>query len=145
MKNQLKRYLPPVLFFVFIAWMIIHADMNHKNLIIKIGHSVPWGDKIGHFTLFGIMALLLNMTIRFRQVKLYTRQFHLGSVIVFAFAVIEEFSQLALSTRTFDLVDMAFDLFGIGILSSVAFRRFVVKNLQEFTDYLKKNLYLDKQ
>lgn len=138
--KTISKYLPPIVFFTFIIWMIIQADMNKTNLIMDIGHAVPWGDKIGHFSLFGIMALLLNMTIKFKQIKIHTRRFHLGSVIVFAFAVLEEFTQLAFSTRTFDLVDMLFDLLGIGLLSSVAFRKHVIKNLRAFTDYLDKNL-----
>jgi len=110
---------------------------------MEIGRAVPLGDKIGHFSLFGIMALLLNMTIKFRQIKIYIRRFHLGSIIVFVFAVMEEFTQLALSTRTFDLIDMVFDLLGIGILSSVAFRKHVIKKLRAFTNYLDKNLCID--
>ena len=112
---------------------------------MDIGHAVPAGDKIGHFSLFGILALLLNITLRFRQINISTRRFHLGSIIVFAFAVIEEYSQLAFSTRTFDLVDMLFDLLGIGILSSVAFRRFLIRRLQKLTNNLIKNLQVDSE
>ena len=110
---------------------------------MDIGNAIPWGDKIGHFTLFGMLALLLNMAIKFCQIKIHTRRFHLGSVIVFVFAIIEEFSQLAFSTRTFDLVDMLFDLLGVGILSSIAFRKFLIKGFQCVTDFLINNFYVD--
>lgn len=123
--------------------MIIQADMNKTNFIMDIGHTIPWGDKIGHFSLFGILALLLNMAIKFKRIKIHTRRFHLGSVIVLAFAVIEEFTQLAFNTRTFDPIDMIFDLLGIGILSSVAFRKYIIRKLQIFTDYLNKNLCIE--
>lgn len=135
-----KRYLPPIIFFLFIILLIVLADLDRKNLIIEMGRSIPWGDKIGHFILFGTLALLLNMAVRFRQIKIYHRRFHLGSVLVFIFAIVEEFSQLAFSTRTFDVIDMLFDLFGIGLLSSVAFRKYVIRKLKDFTSYLDKAL-----
>jgi polysaccharide biosynthesis protein VpsQ len=143
--KTISKYLPPIVFLTFIIWIIILADMNKTNLIMDIGHAIPWGDKIGHFSLFGIMALLLNIAIEFKQIKVSVRRFHLGSVIVFSFAVLEEFTQLLFSTRTFDLVDMLFDLLGIGLLSSVAFRRFVVGRLQLLTNYLAKNLLIELQ
>ena len=138
MKNKLKKYLPTLLCFGFIVWMIVNADLEQKNLIIDIGESVPWGDKIGHFVLFGTLALLLNMALGFRQVNIRGRRFHWGSVLVFAFAALEEISQLAFPSRTFDLMDMLFDLLGIGVLSSVAFRRYLLKKLREFTTYLSQ-------
>jgi polysaccharide biosynthesis protein VpsQ len=143
--KTISKYLPPIVFLTFIIWMIVQADSDQKNIIIELGRAIPWGDKIGHFSLFGIMALLLNIAIEFKQIKVSVRRFHLGSVIVFSFAVLEEFTQLLFSTRTFDLVDMLFDLLGIGLLSSVAFRRFVVGRLQLLTNYLAKNLLIELQ
>jgi len=142
--KKIIKYLPTFSFFSFITWMVIQADMDKENIIMKVGHAIPWGDKIGHFILFGLLALLLNIALKFKQVRIYKRVFHLGSVIVFSFAVAEEFSQLAFSTRTFDVIDMLFDLFGIGVLSSVAFRKFLIKKLQELTRKLVKSLCLDK-
>ena len=140
--KTIKRFLASTLFFLFILLLIILADLDQKNLIIDLGRSVPFGDKIGHFILFGTLALLLNVALRFKRIHLKLRTFHLGSVIVFAFASVEEFTQLAFSTRTFDLVDMLFDLLGIGLLSSVAFRRFIIKTLQRFTQYLIEHLHV---
>ncbi len=110
---------------------------------MDIGHSVPFGDKIGHFTLFGIMALLLNMALRFNRVRVFSRSFHLGSIIVLVFAIGEEFSQLAFSNRTFDFVDMLFDLLGIGILSSIGFRRYLIEKFRAFIDYLAGRLLVE--
>ena len=142
MKANIKKYLPTSVFFSFILWMITQADLDRSNIIMDVGHAIPWGDKIGHFILFGVLALLLNIALRFRQIRIQIREFHLGSVIVFAFAVAEEFSQLAFSSRTFDVIDMLFDLFGIGLMSSVSFRRFIVRKLQQLTSYLIKHLHV---
>ena len=56
MKKYL-RIIPTLLFFAFIIGLIVLADLDKKNLIMDIGHAVPWGDKIGHFILFGTLAL----------------------------------------------------------------------------------------
>lgn len=140
MKSKITSYFAPAAFFLFILWMVWSADTNHRNFIMDIGHSVPLGDKIGHFLLFGILALLMNTALRFRQVDLRFRTFHLGSLLVFAFAAIEECTQLAFDNRTFDLVDMLFDLLGIGILSSISFRRYLVNQLRRLADYLSVRL-----
>jgi hypothetical protein len=143
MKSKITQYLPPTLFFIFILWMIGQADLDQENLIMDIGHSVPFGDKIGHFLLFGILALLLNMALGFKQLSIASRRFHLGSILVLVFAICEEFTQLAFETRTFDIVDILFDLFGIGLLSSISFRRYIVEKFQSFSEYLSRNLLIE--
>ncbi|MCV9385937.1 VanZ family protein [Reichenbachiella ulvae] len=143
MKSKITSYFPPLAFFLFILWMVWSADTNHKNFIMDIGHSVPFGDKIGHFLLFGILALLMNTALKFRKTNLKYRTFHLGSLLVFAFAAIEECSQLAFQSRTFDLVDVLFDLLGIGLLSSISFRRYLVYQLRRWVDYLSMSLQVD--
>ncbi|MGL1888081.1 MAG: VanZ family protein [Reichenbachiella sp.] len=143
MKSKITAYFPPFAFFTFIIWMIFQADMDQNNIIMEIGHSVPYGDKIGHFMLFGLLALLLNMALKFKQINISSRKFHLGSVVVFAFAIGEEFTQLAFETRTFDLIDMLFDLFGIGILSSISFRKYVVNRIKSFAEYLSIKLLIE--
>jgi len=140
MKSKIIAYFPPFLLFTFIIWMILQADMDKSNMIMDIGNNIPFGDKIGHFLLFGLLALLLNIALRFRLIRLSSRNFHLGSVLVFAFAVCEEFSQLAIDNRTFDFLDMLFDLLGVGILSSIGFRRYVVIQLKAMVNFLSDKL-----
>lgn len=140
---KFTAYLPFILFLSFVVWMVIQADTDQNNLIIEIGHRVPFGDKVGHFSLFGLLALLLNVSLRFKVIDLQIRKFHLGSVLVFCFAIFEEFTQLAFENRTFDLMDMLFDLLGIGLLSSISFRRFIVSKLKSFADLLSQKLLVD--
>ena len=142
MNNYLK-FLPSTVFFLFMLLLILLADLDKRTLVFEILRSIPFGDKIAHFTLFGMLALLVNISLQFKQIEVKSRQFHLGSVLVLIFAIMEEFSQLAFSSRTFDLVDMLFDLFGIGLLSSVSFRRFVIRKLKSFTEYLDKALCIE--
>jgi len=83
---------------------------------MQLPKSFAYGDKVGHFSLFGTLALLLNYATDFRYWK--HRQLFIGSMIVLAFALLEEFTQLAFSSRTFDLVDMLFDILGIVSLTN---------------------------
>ncbi len=143
MTSKIKTYLPALLCFSFIVWMIIQADLDQQNILMDIADSIPFGDKIGHFVIFGTFALLLNMAFNFRRVSIRSRKFHLGSVLVCAFAVCEEFTQLAFSSRTFDLFDMLFDLLGIGLLSSVMFRRYLINQLRLFVEHLSNKMLVD--
>lgn len=143
MKSKINIYVILTLFFTFVVWLILSADLDHDNIVMTIGHSVPHGDKIGHFLIFGIGALLLNMALSFRQVKISFRHFHLGSIIVFSFAICEEFTQIFFDTRNFDFVDMLFDLIGIGVFSSISFRKYLIRQLRSLTKYLSQAMLVD--
>ncbi|MEQ9168048.1 MAG: VanZ family protein [Fulvivirga sp.] len=143
MNSKYTNYIPAIVFFAFIIGLIVQVDLNKKNLLIDIVHKIPFGDKLGHFILFGILALLVNMAMRFRKARLLGRHFHIGSVLVLLFAVVEEFSQLAFSSRTFDLVDMLFDLFGVGLLSSIGFREHFIKQLRNLTKGISEKMMVD--
>jgi len=135
MKSNIIKYLSPALFFSFIIWMIFQADLDRDNLIMTIGQAVPFGDKIGHFLLFGTLALLINKALNFRIVRKWNLRFYFGSVIVLTFAICEEFTQLAFDNRTFDFVDMLFDVLGVIGLSSVGFRRRLRSYVQRVVKY----------
>jgi len=127
--KKLKPLFYPFVFFLFICFLIIQADLDKENLLIYVGHHIPFGDKIAHFVLYGLLALLINISLKFKTVstKLYT--FYLGSIGVISFAIIEEFSQLAFESRTFDLIDILADCIGIVLLSSPIFRSLLKKQL----------------
>ena len=78
--------------------------------------SFPGGDKAGHFILMGSMALLLNITLRQRRFRLAGCSFLLGSMIVAVVVTAEEFSQIWLPQRSFDLGDLLADYLGIVVL-----------------------------
>ena len=84
--------------------------------------NLPYGDKAGHFLLYGGLTFLLNLALDNHRTKLFSRPVLSGSLLVGAFAVLEEFTQIALPTRNFELVDILFDLFGIITFSYLALR-----------------------
>ena len=120
------RYIPSLLFFAFICFIIVMADTNHKLGLMKIIEGVPFGDKVGHFMLFGFLAGLINVALRFRRLKIRSFDINMAGVLVLCFAIAEEFTQLAFANRTFELADMLSDVLGVWgfvVLSEWLWRR----------------------
>jgi VanZ family protein len=99
-----------VLFFIFI---ICSADNSNMPLLIQKLYDFPGGDKIGHFGLLFVFNLAVNMICFLRRIKLFGFAVGLGSLIVIVFIIIEEFSQIFISSRTFDLIDLFCSILGI--------------------------------
>lgn len=97
-----------------VVGLVTAADSGRaRSFFLWVG-SIPGGDKVGHFIVFGLLAFLANAAVggtRFRIGRLALLK---GSVVVFVPAALEEFSQLFVITRSFDLLDLLAD--GIGIL-----------------------------
>jgi VanZ family protein len=108
-----------IIFIGFVVWVLVRADANQPTIFQTFAVSLPYGDKIGHFCLFGTFSLLLNFTLKLKRIplayfNLKKRSIYLGSLCVLSFAVIEEFSQLMFAPqRTFDLIDLLADICGI--------------------------------
>jgi len=118
------RWLLPLSFFLFISYIIFLADTADYNFAFRLVGHVPYGDKIAHALLYGMMALLLNYGLGFRKGRLLSHHFkpffsifgvmaitpYIGSTIVLAFATLEECSQYFIPSRTFDLWDLGADV-----------------------------------
>jgi len=132
------RWLLPLSFFIFISYIIFLADTADYNFAFRLVGHVPYGDKMAHALLYGIMALFLNYALGFRRVLLpqhlpfvykikYFSSFifkgalanapYTGSIIVLTFATLEEFSQYYIPSRTFDLWDLGADFVGVILFS----------------------------
>jgi VanZ family protein len=119
MKLLNPRIILPLLFFLFIAGIIYIADTAEYNFAFRwVGH-IPYGDKIMHAVLYGIMALLLNYGLKFRTYKSLGFNMQLGAIIVLTFAVLEEVSQYWIPSRTCDVGDLIADLVGVVLFSLV--------------------------
>lgn len=115
---MLKRLTISFAFFIFLV--IVLADMGRLGFLGVI-NRIPYGDKIGHFLLYGILTLLLNLTL-LRSLPHRS----LGLVVIstglfLAFAIgVEEYSQQFFRSRTFSLLDLAFGYLGVIFFSRVA-------------------------
>jgi hypothetical protein len=55
------------LFTLFILLIIALADMGRLG-ILAVVYQIPYADKVGHFLLYGILALLVNLAL-FRSLR----------------------------------------------------------------------------
>lgn len=121
MSNYLRIY-PTLFFALLMCTMIIIADIKGTSYLLRHFPKVPMIDKWGHLLMFGMMAFLLNFSLAYRKVTRWL--IPVGSLIVLTFAVCEEFSQLALSGRSFEWADMFFDVIGVSIFSVLSYLLF---------------------
>ncbi|WP_329657565.1 VanZ family protein [Sulfuricurvum sp.] len=113
--NRLKRVFYPASFFVLLLAIIYKADTANYNFAFHVVGMIPYGDKIAHAVLYGIMVYLLNYGFNGKR----WLRIELGSVIVFGFALIEEVSQLYFPSRSFDWFDLLADAIGIVAVTMV--------------------------
>jgi len=111
------RILLPLSFFIFISYIIFLADTADYNFAFRLVGHIPYGDKIAHAGLYGIMALLLNYGLNFKQVKHFGISLQRGALLVFIFATLEELTQYYIPSRTFDLGDLLADFVGVVLVS----------------------------
>ncbi len=114
--NKLRIILP-LGFFMFISFIIFLADSADNNFAFDLLGHVPYGDKIGHVGLYGMMALLLNYGLKFKSYKLLGFNMQLGAIIVLTFAGLEEISQYWFPSRTCDFGDFVADTVGVVLFS----------------------------
>lgn len=115
MKQVIKRLIPlcAVAFFCFIIWVIYLANTGQNSVFFQLIARIPYGDKLGHFCLFGLLTLATNFAFKLKSFKVYSVELFLGTVLVSTFVIIEECSQYFIPNRTFDLIDLSADFIGI--------------------------------
>tara|TARA_R110001599_G_scaffold353459_1_gene592351 strand:- start:43000 stop:43353 length:354 start_codon:yes stop_codon:yes gene_type:complete len=72
---------------------------------------IPWGDKLGHFVLFGALTLAIAFAIPGARSFLY------GAVLTAVLVVIEETLQILAPTRSFSMLDLGASLSGVLIFT----------------------------
>ena len=111
-----------ILFTLFIILIIVLADTGNLG-ILAILYRIPFADKVGHFLLYGILVLLINLTL-FRSIPSQNRNWiALLSGLTLALLIgLEELSQQNFSSRTFDLVDLSASYLGVIVFSWLAIK-----------------------
>jgi hypothetical protein len=109
-----------VLFTLFIILIIIWADTGKLGILAFV-YRIPFADKVGHFLLYGILVLLVNLTL-FRAIPSKKRGWIalLSGLTLAVLIGLEELSQRSFSNRTFDLVDLSASYLGVIFFSWLA-------------------------
>ena len=111
-----------ILFTLFIALIIVLADTGNLGVLGFI-NQIPNGDKAGHFLLYRILTLLLDLTfirsLPHRDPRLVAVSVGLTLALIIG---AEEYSQQFFNSRTFSLLDLAFSYLGVIFFSWIALR-----------------------
>ena len=111
-----------VAFALMIVVIIMLADSGSDVWLFSLDERIPYADKVGHFVLIGGMTFLLNLALAARQVTFAKRSWLLGSLLIFVVFTLEEFTQIGIVSRTFDLGDLSADYAGILFFGRIAKR-----------------------
>ncbi len=105
-------------FSLFLLLILMLA--NNGSDLILLFTQFPMADKIGHFSLFGALAFLVNKALSCRTRIWFGKVILVGSFWVLALVALEELSQIFINTRQFDVTDFMYDCVGIYLGGFVA-------------------------
>jgi VanZ family protein len=104
---------------MFITWIIYLANTAQNSIFFELVASIPYGDKLGHFCLFGLLTLVVNFAFKLKSYTLISFNIYVGSTVVLFFVLLEELSQYFIPSRTLDITDLLADVVGIITFSLV--------------------------
>jgi VanZ family protein len=109
---------------LFILAIIVMAD---EGLLDPFRHiyDFQYGDKAGHFILYGLLTLFINLYFLSRPHRNSTKLVLIVSLTLAVLIGLEEWSQSRFPMRTMDIVDLSASYAGVTV-SAIAARR--IKN-----------------
>jgi VanZ family protein len=111
-----------VFFTIFIILIVILANRGQLGPIGFI-YDFPYGDKLGHFILFGLLNFFLTLTcVRALPLRSPKRVALSISLILALIIGAEEYSQKFFEKRTFDMIDLTASYFGLVVGGWLAYR-----------------------
>lgn len=102
-----------LVFFAFIQVIIYLANTGYNCPAFDYVRGLPYGDKLTHFALFGLLTLVLNFALKFEIFSIVRFKVYIGTIAVAVFVLLEEFSQMLFPARSFDVNDLVADSVGI--------------------------------
>lgn len=107
-------------FIVFFITIIIIANRGEGNNWWAFINGIPFGDKVGHLGLVGMLSLLCNLAVHPRRITWLPRFITLTTLVLFVLLSLEEIAQAFLPYRTCDLFDWLADLAGLAFGQIIA-------------------------
>jgi polysaccharide biosynthesis protein VpsQ len=112
-----------ILFTFLILLIIVLADMGALPHFLQVWKDLPYGDKAGHFILYGILTLLVDLALFGARLNQSQKWLTVTSGLILALLIgLEEFSQRYFANRTFSLKDLAASYLGVIFFSWLALR-----------------------
>lgn len=102
----------------------LRADAGGLKWMLDPVHQTPFGDKAVHFAIAGVLALLLNISLRPASLRLVRStsaidSIVIGSTITIVLATIEEISNIWVPARDWSLGDLAANYLGILCIGTI--------------------------
>ncbi len=120
----MKRWA--ILFGLVILAIIVLADEGRLGFLYAL-YDFPYGDKVGHFILFGLLSLLINLSVFEARPNADKKRLAVIVGLILAFLIgLEELSQIWFPTRSFDLLDLAASYLGVAFFAWLAIK---IKNM----------------
>ena len=111
-----------ILFVLFIVAIIVLADMGKLGLL-NIINGIPYADKVGHFFLYGILTLLVDLTFISSRPNSSPKLLVVQAGLILALLIgLEEFSQRYFHSRHSDVVDLTASYLGVAFFSWLALK-----------------------
>lgn len=112
-----------IVFALFIILIIFLADIGALPPFLRFWKDLPYGDKAGHFLLYGILTLLVDLALFRSRPNRSRKLLTVTSGLILALLIgLEEFSQQYFADRTFSLMDLAAGYLGVIFFSWLALR-----------------------
>lgn len=125
-----------LLFFILLCGIEFMSNTGQDMIVNEIANAIPYGDKVGHFGIYGLLTLFTNYAFKFRHFgDNVINQY--GALLVLLFSTSEEFSQLFFSLRTFSLLDMLANVSGVVVFTLLSMH--LGKNSRRYNQRLLNN------
>ena len=109
-----------VVYGAVIVAIIVLADTQHLGFLGRL-YDFPYGDKLGHFLVFGLLSLMVNMAVLERRPG--NAKVVLRATLVLAVLIgLEEFSQRWFPSRTSSAWDLMASYLGVATSAWIAIR-----------------------
>ena len=104
-----------IAFVVFFLAVIVIADRGDGDRWWAFLLRIPGGDKLGHVGLVGVLCLLCNLAIPWRQHVRLPAAMTWTTAVLLTLLTLEEIAQAFLPHRTCDFGDWLADLIGLAL------------------------------
>jgi len=115
-----------LLYASLILGVVLLADSGHLPRSIQHIHDLPHVDKLIHFSIFGSLALCINLALASNHRWSVTRAIVTGSMLVVMASSLDEGTNFLVSTRSWSVGDLAANYLGVlclGVVPMLGWRK----------------------